>query len=238
MTETIEELYSADNWYKVEISRRDDGVLEVVTSKWTHEIVPGYGEVCPPFWEKVWGPSYTDTLVTARKLAIEELQRLSGSSAWKSAWTEPAWQPPARGPEVSPASIKRPLSYFLMIVCLVVLVGALTHNLTLPWLIRKAFTYGMWAWIYFLFVPVAKAKNRSRGWFLIGAASFWGVSAMAILATIFITLQLPSSKTPEGRPTREVKQMVVKVLPLGYSIGTIGMLLTARHLRRLPPLEK
>ncbi len=90
MTQVIEELYSADNWYKAEIRDRDDDVLEVVIFKWTHEIVPDYGEVCPPFWERVaGGPMFTNSPSTARSLGVEELKRLSGSEGWKSTWSHP-----------------------------------------------------------------------------------------------------------------------------------------------------
>ena len=90
MTQVIEELYSDDNWYKAEIQSRDDDVLEVVIFKWTHEIVPDYGEVCPPFWARVaGGPSITHSLSTARALGVEELSRLSGSVGWKSSWSCP-----------------------------------------------------------------------------------------------------------------------------------------------------
>lgn len=90
MTETIEELFSTDNWYKAQIRRRDDGLLEVITFKWTYEVVPDCGEVCPPFWARVaGGPSLTDSLSTTRTLAEEELKRLSGSTGWKSTWSRP-----------------------------------------------------------------------------------------------------------------------------------------------------
>ncbi len=90
MTQVIEEFYSADNWYKVEIRGRGNDALEVVIFKWTHEIVPEYGEVCPPFWRHVTsGPLLTNSPSTARSLGMEELERLSGSVGWNSTWNVP-----------------------------------------------------------------------------------------------------------------------------------------------------
>jgi hypothetical protein len=90
MTQVVEEFYSADSWYKAEIRGRGDDVLEVVIFKWTYEIIPAYGEVCPPFWERVaGGPVLTNSLSTARSLGVEELIRLSGSVGWKSTWNRP-----------------------------------------------------------------------------------------------------------------------------------------------------
>jgi len=74
----IKEILSTDSLFKSVISQREDGVLDVVTLKWTHEYVPGHGEVCESFWERVAGPSLTDTLESAENIAKEELRSWSG----------------------------------------------------------------------------------------------------------------------------------------------------------------
>ena len=90
MVQTIEEFYSGDNWYKAEILGRSEDVVEVVVFKWTHEIVPGYGEVCAPFWERVaGGRMLADSLPAARSVGVEELERLSGSAGCTTTWTRP-----------------------------------------------------------------------------------------------------------------------------------------------------
>jgi hypothetical protein len=82
-------LYSINNSYRVSITEETDGNLRVTTSKWTHEIVPGYGEVCDPFWEDISGPSITDTLETAKTIAEDEFRRLTGNKNHKAKWTDP-----------------------------------------------------------------------------------------------------------------------------------------------------
>jgi hypothetical protein len=77
----LKEILSADSLYKAIICQREDGIIDVVTMKWAHEFVPGHGEVCDPFWERVGGPSLTDTLENAEKIAKEEMRNWSGQSA-------------------------------------------------------------------------------------------------------------------------------------------------------------
>jgi hypothetical protein len=84
-----DDLFSLNNQYKVSISTGMDGNLRVSTSKWTHEIVPGVGEVCDPYWEVVSGPSITDTLEAAIAIARDEFRRLTGVEAYKTEWTKP-----------------------------------------------------------------------------------------------------------------------------------------------------
>lgn len=102
MTQPIEELYSSDGWYKAEIQRRGDGVIEVGIFKWTQDIVPDYGVAGPPFWEPVpGGPVLADSHSTARPLCVEELERLSGSAGVKSVWSRPELEhrrPPGTAP--------------------------------------------------------------------------------------------------------------------------------------------
>jgi len=83
------ELFSLNNLYMVSIGTGNDGNFRVTTHQWTHEIVPGYGEVCDPFWEPIYGPSITDTLETAESIAMEEFKRLTGEKAFKTDWTNP-----------------------------------------------------------------------------------------------------------------------------------------------------
>jgi len=73
MGEVIKEIISPSGQHKALISKRDDGNFEVEYFKFTHEIVPGYVEVCEPFWEPIWGKSLVDSLSGAEKVAIEEL---------------------------------------------------------------------------------------------------------------------------------------------------------------------
>jgi hypothetical protein len=89
MNKEILTLYSNDDLYMVSIESRGDETLSVTTYKWTHEIVPGYGEVCDPFWEPISGPSITDNIETSKKLAEEEFQRLTGQKGFKEIWKEP-----------------------------------------------------------------------------------------------------------------------------------------------------
>ena len=90
MLQVIEEFYSPDNLYKAEIREHGDGLLEIIIYKWTHENVPEQGEVCPPFWKRVsGGPSLTDSPVTARSQAKEDLQRFSGTVGFKTRWSRP-----------------------------------------------------------------------------------------------------------------------------------------------------
>jgi len=70
----VKEYISANAQYKVSIFHRGDGLFEIITFRWTHEIVPGYGEVCAPFWESFTTPSLTDDLMIAEKIAKEELR--------------------------------------------------------------------------------------------------------------------------------------------------------------------
>jgi len=52
--------------------------------------VQGYGEVSPPFWERLpGGPSITDGLSSARARAVEELQCHSGSVGCNTTWSPP-----------------------------------------------------------------------------------------------------------------------------------------------------
>ena len=74
----LKEILSADSLYKAIICQREDGIVEVVTMKWTREFVPGHGEVCDPFWDCVAGPSLTDNFENAEKIAKEELRNWSG----------------------------------------------------------------------------------------------------------------------------------------------------------------
>jgi len=83
------DLYSINNRFMVSISTGSDGNLRVTTYKWTHEIVPGYGEVCDPFWEQVCRSSITDTLEKAITIAEDEFKRLTGNKAFKKSWFNP-----------------------------------------------------------------------------------------------------------------------------------------------------
>ena len=72
----VEELSGKNSAFKAMIHRRDDGLLQITVWKWTHEVVPGYGEVCEPFWENITdGLSVTDTVESARDIAREELRQ-------------------------------------------------------------------------------------------------------------------------------------------------------------------
>ena len=73
MGEVIKEIISPSGKHKAIIRKRDDGNFEVEYFKFTHEIVPGYGEVCEPFWEPIAGKSLVDSLYNAEKVAIDEL---------------------------------------------------------------------------------------------------------------------------------------------------------------------
>jgi hypothetical protein len=60
--------------YKVEIERRAANLLEIIAYKWTEEVVPGYGKI-GVFWERIpQNFTFTDTLETAQKLALEKLR--------------------------------------------------------------------------------------------------------------------------------------------------------------------
>ena len=74
-----EEIFSTSRNFKATIERLDSGNHEVTVYKFTHEIVPGYGEVCEPFWEKV-SPMriLAGTISEAKSVAIEELASISG----------------------------------------------------------------------------------------------------------------------------------------------------------------
>ncbi len=77
----LKEILSADSLYKAIICQREDGNIDVTTLKCTHEFVPGHGEVCDPYWDQVCGPSITDTLENAEKIAKEEVRSWSGLKA-------------------------------------------------------------------------------------------------------------------------------------------------------------
>lgn len=85
----ILDLYSINNCFRVSITEGIGGNLRVTTWKWTHEIVPGYGEVCDPFWEDISGPSITDAIETATTIAEDEFRRLTGNKNHKNTWTNP-----------------------------------------------------------------------------------------------------------------------------------------------------
>jgi hypothetical protein len=91
MKQIVRELYSPDGWHKVEIVRRADGLLQVISSSWRYEVVEGYGQVYGPYWAPTPSPtvSLTDTLERAEELAREELRRLSGSPEWTTTWRKP-----------------------------------------------------------------------------------------------------------------------------------------------------
>ena len=89
MKQEILTLFSADNWHRVSIQKGDDNILRVMTYTWTHEFVPGHGEVCDPFWELISGPSFTDNVESAKKIAEEEFKRLSGETTYTECWEEP-----------------------------------------------------------------------------------------------------------------------------------------------------
>jgi hypothetical protein len=75
---SLKESITPSGEFKAVISQRDDGMIEVTTYKWTHEFAPDYGEVCDPFWEKLNGPSFVDTLETGFAVATEQLRNCSG----------------------------------------------------------------------------------------------------------------------------------------------------------------
>jgi len=83
------DLFSVDNRYMVSIKKGTDGNLRVATFKWSHEIIPEFGEVCGPFWEEVCRASITDTLETAIAIAEDEFYRLTGDKTFKKNWIDP-----------------------------------------------------------------------------------------------------------------------------------------------------
>jgi len=94
MTSPDRELYSKDGWHKVGILKRADGLFEVRTFAWRHEVVPGYGEVCDPYWSEISTTKIiTDTPERAEQIALEELQCVSGGSGWTSQWKNPDESP-------------------------------------------------------------------------------------------------------------------------------------------------
>ena len=74
-----EEIFSESRTFKATIERIDGGNHEITVFKFTHEFVPGHGEVCALFWERV-SPMKTlaGTLSEAKSVAVEELLTLSG----------------------------------------------------------------------------------------------------------------------------------------------------------------
>ena len=75
----VKEIFSPSRTFKAVIERLDDGNHEVSVFKFTHEVVPGYGEVCAPFWESVSRmKTLAGTLPEAERIAAEELVSLSG----------------------------------------------------------------------------------------------------------------------------------------------------------------
>jgi hypothetical protein len=94
MTSPVREFYSKDGWHKVEILERTDGLFEVRAFAWQHEVVPGYGEVCDPYWSDIsTGKTLTDTPERAQQIALEELQRIAMSPEWTSHWNNPDESP-------------------------------------------------------------------------------------------------------------------------------------------------
>ena len=72
----VEELSGENPDFKAMIHSREDGLLQITVWKWTHEVVPSYGEVCEPFLENITdGLSVTDTVDSARDLAREALRQ-------------------------------------------------------------------------------------------------------------------------------------------------------------------
>ena len=75
----VEEIFSTNRSYKATIVRLEDGNHEVTVYKFTEEIVPEYGDVCEPFWERVsLMRMLVGTISEARLVAIEELSSISG----------------------------------------------------------------------------------------------------------------------------------------------------------------
>jgi hypothetical protein len=83
MSDVVAEKVSADSKYKVVILQRKDGLYEIVTFRWTREIIPGEGQVAA-FWEPVAQASLTDTFSNAEKLAADELVAWSGETENKT----------------------------------------------------------------------------------------------------------------------------------------------------------
>jgi hypothetical protein len=81
----IKEIIGPDGKYKAIIELRKDRTYEINILKFTHEIVPGYGEVCDPFWEPVSDTtkSIVDTLSNAEKIAKEKIEEISGNKLSK-----------------------------------------------------------------------------------------------------------------------------------------------------------
>lgn len=79
MSTVVEELLSPTGHYKAQVSARSDALFEVAVFRWRHEIVPGVGEVCDPFWCPIPQPvTLVDTQSRARGIALELLRNASG----------------------------------------------------------------------------------------------------------------------------------------------------------------
>lgn len=90
MTRAVQDLYSKDGRYRVSILERADDLLEVRAFAWRHEVVPGYGEACDPYWSEIpTVKTLADTPERAQEIALEELRGLAGSSEWTSHWNNP-----------------------------------------------------------------------------------------------------------------------------------------------------
>ena len=65
--------------YRSVIDKENDDTYKIYIEKYTQEIVPGYGEVCEPFWNNISkSVMITENLQQANDLAVEELRNLSG----------------------------------------------------------------------------------------------------------------------------------------------------------------
>ena len=77
----MKEIFTPSREYKANIILRNDGNYQIKIYKWTHEIVPGVGEVCEPFWSEVRHElRLTDTEDSAQNIAHEELRNVSGEN--------------------------------------------------------------------------------------------------------------------------------------------------------------
>ena len=96
--------------------------------------------------------------------------------------------------------------------------------------LRLALKFAYWIVVYFVFVPMAKIKNRSKvGWFLIGLASF----PLPLIGLLLIGNIAGSSAREHGQ---ELPWIFHHASDIGIFFGIIGFIGARILLRKLPPL--
>jgi len=99
------------------------------------------------------------------------------------------------------------------------------------YILKKLVVIAIWIWVGYLFIPAAKAKNRSRIlWYFAGLASFY----LPFLGTVIVCgVMVKAVDTIYSLSPQRQLTLLVGAIPVGLAAGTHFMYRLRRKLRSL-----